>query len=418
VQERPQDPSSEEQELDEVRYGDPLHVVIDGIEPGRDVTIEANGGAGTSFAAFVVPDDATIDLSRDAPIAGDWEGVDGEGFLWSMKNPPLGALDLSVTVRVLDEDGIELASDRVERKYINQDIVVESLAQDRTRGVLALPQGDGPFPVVLVFGGSEGGTGTGEFNAMYLASLGYAAMGVGYFGATGLPATLEEVPIEILEEDLAALTADPRIDPERIVVMGGSRGGELALLLGAMFPEIISGVIAQVPSGVVWGAATVNDVSAWTYAGQPLPYMPRSGSFGEIVRDDSGVDHWHGRTMFLDDIEAAQPAELEAATIKVENFDGPILFLAGDDDQLWPSCVLADISVTRRNNDLDRVNCFPNAGHASVGVPGWSTLDSVELFDSAGNYYLVLGGSPQGNAQAIRAGDTATRAFLDDVFGP
>ncbi|HSR22267.1 MAG TPA: hypothetical protein VLW53_01865 [Candidatus Eisenbacteria bacterium] len=38
------------------------------------------------------------------------------------------------------------------------------------------------------------------------------------------------------------------MDPARLLVMGASRGGEAALLLGADFPDLIHAVAAYVPS--------------------------------------------------------------------------------------------------------------------------------------------------------------------------
>ncbi|MCC7112571.1 MAG: acyl-CoA thioesterase/BAAT N-terminal domain-containing protein [Deltaproteobacteria bacterium] len=421
VNERPHDPASVEVELPEVRYGDPLHVLLDGLPPGELVVLDSSGGAGTSRARFLVPEDGVVELARDAPESGDWQGADAEAFITQMRDPPGGALDLDLSVvvsRDADEDGEpdeELARASVHRRYIDEGLVVEEVHSGRTVGALALPPGEGPFPAVLVFGGSEGGTGTGVFHAMYLASLGYAALGVGYFDAAGLPSGLTDVPLEILEEDLAFLTADPRIDPERVVVMGGSRGGELALLVGVHFP-VVAGVIAEVPSGLVWGSGSDATGAAWTLDGAPLPYVPASDVEPEVEVDDAGAAHWRMRGMFLADMERAAAEALAAATIPAEEISGPVLFLSGDDDQLWPSCVLAEVAVARRRRSDDVVLCHPEAGHASVGVPGWSTVDSVESFHPALDGYLVLGGTAQGNGRALRANDTAVRAFLEAVL--
>lgn len=423
VDERPHDPDAAEEELPSARYGDPLHVQIDGLTPGALVIVDTHGGAGTSRARFAVPEDGIVDLARDAPLDGDWQSVDAEAFLSMMHDPPGGALDLDLTVVASsddDDDGepdAELARASVHRRFINEGLVVEEVQRGRTIGALALPPGDGPFAAVLVFGGSEGGTGTGEFTAMYLASLGYAALGVGYFGAAGLPPGLTDVPLEILEEDLAFLTADPRVDPERVVVMGGSRGGELALLVGVHFP-VVQGVIAEVPSGLVWGSATEASGAAWTLEGAPLPYVPASDAQPTATVDDDGVAHWRMRAVFLADIEAADADALAAATIPAEEIAGPVLLLSGDDDQLWPSCVLADIAAARRARSDDVVLCHPEAGHASVGVPGWSTVDSTEGYLADLDGFLVLGGTAQGNGRALRANDTAVRAFLQRVLGP
>jgi pimeloyl-ACP methyl ester carboxylesterase len=197
------------------------------------------------------------------------------------------------------------------------------------------------------------------------------------------------------------------------VVMGGSRGGELALLLAATFPDEIRAVVAGVPSGFVW--ANVEDPlrAAWTLDGAPLPFVPSSGAFADVTTDDAGDQHWATRSMFLADIAAAAPAALEDATIHVERFSGPILFLAGEDDQLWPSCPMTDVAVERHAHDDDEVHCFPGAGHASFGVPGWSSVGSDEAFLGDLGAWLVLGGDAQANGRAIRDGDTALRGFLE-----
>ena len=211
-----------------------------------------------------------------------------------MSDPPAGALDLTVTVRALAADDTELARDVVVRRYVDDGLFLEDVVDGTIVGTLALPDparfGPGPYPAVLCFGGSEGGAGSGVFRAMYLASLGVAAFGVAYFGEDGVPDELSEVPLEILEADLAFLAAHPDIDAARIGVMGGSRGGELALLLGAHFP-VVKAVVAQAPSGLVWGSVLSGAVSAWTLDGEPVPFVPSSGAFAEVVVDDDG-EHW------------------------------------------------------------------------------------------------------------------------------
>ncbi len=394
------------------RYGDPFTVVGDNFWPGDRVTLTADLHGLTASAVFEVTANGTIDLRRDAPREGAWSDVDAEGLLWSMDGAmAAGTLDLTVTVRARVDDR-EVAEVVLERRYIDDGLTVEEIADGTTRGILALPQGDGPFPAVLAFGGSEGGTGSGEFRALYLASLGVASLGVGYFGAPGLPDDLEEVPLEILEGDLARLASDPRIDPERIAVMGGSRGGELALLLGERFP-VVRGVIATVPSGLVWGATTGGDAAAWTDDGQPLAYVPWSGSMPEVNPGDDG-DRVTFRGSFLADVAAASPDQLDLATIRAERAAGPVLLIAGDDDQLWPSCVLAEVTMERlraAGRTGDALLCLPEAGHA-IGMPGWSTVDTVEVWRDDLDAYMVLGGTPQGNARASRVADTAIRAFL------
>lgn len=69
------------------------------------------------------------------------------------------------------------------------------------------------------------------------------------------------------------MRAQTWFDSRLLAVWGASRGGELALLLGATFPEI-NAVAAWVPSGVVFwalGIAEPGDTrprAAWTFRGR------------------------------------------------------------------------------------------------------------------------------------------------------
>jgi len=65
--------------------------------------------------------------------------------------------------------------------------------------------------------------------------------------------------------------AGSEVDPHAIGVIGGSRGGEAALLLGASFPQLAA-IVAEVPSGVAWGAprADGSETSSWTRGGVPV----------------------------------------------------------------------------------------------------------------------------------------------------
>lgn len=407
-------------ESDIARYGDPIHVVVEGLPPGETALLEFVGGAGVSWAEFVVRENGTVDLATDTPTAGTWSTANADGFLSTMANPPGGALDLSI--RAIVTVGPTLSLEKtITRRYVNQDLVVENVAFGTVRGVYARPPGDGPFGAILCFGGSEGGTGTGSFCATYWASLGYAVLGVGYFGAAGLPNDLTLVPLEILEQDIGYLLDQPDVAGDGVVVMGGSRGGELALLLASTFPSVVVGAVGQVPSGYVFGSVDGTDEAAWTVDGAPLAYIPSSGGTPPYIRGADGDYGYAFGPLFVDDIEAASEAERAAASIPVENASGPILLLAGDDDQLWPGCVLADVAWERLlstgHHDLhdDEYLCVDGAGHASVGVPGWSTV-GTSISDAFG-YPMLLGGTAEKNGIGTRESDTRTRAFMERVLG-
>lgn len=115
-------------------------------------------------------------------------------------------------------------------------------------------------------------------------------------------------------------------------------------------------------------------------------------------------------------------SELEQARIHVEDAGAPIMFIAGSDDQLWPSCVLSevamDVLIASGHADTygDELHCYESAGHW-IGLPGSSTLSSQRFFDADGGYWVEIGGTPAGVAAAQRDSNTKMRAFLERTLG-
>jgi len=117
----------------------------------------------------------------------------------------------------------------------------EQIVYARVEGVdLALdiyqPPGAGPFPAVLIVHGGGWDSGDREMErplGRHLAALGYVAVPVDYrLGAAGrFPAALHDLKSAV--RWVRARAVEYRIDPQRIAVVGGSAGGQLAALLGA-----------------------------------------------------------------------------------------------------------------------------------------------------------------------------------------
>lgn len=380
-----------------VRGDEPFAVRLRGLSSGERVVLaaafdDAFGQEWSSIATFEADGGGNVDTSRQAPVEGSYGSVDPMGLVWSALGPNLYAPPLPASpVRLEARVGAERAEARVGRFDLAEGARSEDVREDGLVGRLFSPGGTGDAPGVLVFGGSEGGLSPfAARQAALLASRGYAALALAYFkgeffepdGAEDLPKTLTRVPLEYFGRAIRWLRERGGVDGDRLGVLGTSRGGELALLLGATYPEL-GAVVSYAGSGAV-ASSPEGDEPAWTRRGEPVPYFrfPEDGS-SEIPRE-----------------------ELEGAKIPVERTNGPVLLIAAGDDAVWPSEELSRIAMDRleganRPHD-DRLAVYPEAGHA-IGVPYVPTGDSIARF----------GGTAEANARANEDSWKGATALLD-----
>lgn len=187
---------------------------------------------------------------------------------------------------------------------------------------------------MLVLGGSEGGLN--ESTAALLASRGYAALVLAYFGLEGLPQELIEIPLEPFARVLDWLAAQDAVDAARLALFGASKGAEAALLVASRRADVRA-VIAHAPSDVVWQGISVDPMAAprssWREGGEGLPFVPY------VFTEAMFMGMQPGEPLALEPMYrfSLKAYEGEAAHIPVERIGGAILLVSGGDDQLWPS---------------------------------------------------------------------------------
>src|SRR5688572_11223870 len=338
----------------------PVRIELKGFPARTPVTLTAtlrfpSGARWQSLATFMTDDAGIVDVSRQAPTSGTYEGVAPMGFIWSAERSagPTGPLATDFVTRpwLIDveaeaADGTRTAT-TLERRLMAPGVTRHMIRTAGIVGTLFLPAGDGPHPALIVLTGGNGGLD--EPMAAIFASRGYAALALAYFRAEGLPRGLVNIPLEYFETAIRWMRAQPWLRDRLLAVWGPSRGGELALLLGATFPEI-NAVIAAVPSGVVFwalGLAEAGDIrprASWTYRGKPLPYL-QEGNPGDTSATADRSRPIAFSTLYRSQLRDTRA--VERATIPVENTRGPILLVSGTDDQMWPSSDLADIAMRR-----------------------------------------------------------------------
>jgi dipeptidyl aminopeptidase/acylaminoacyl peptidase len=136
------------------------------------------------------------------------------------------------------------------------DVLVESPAGP-IHALMALPEGEGPYPTVFDIHGGPTAHDEDVYDARTSAFVdaGYAVVLVNYRGSTGYGSVWRdaiEADVGFIElADVAAvrqaLVDNGTIDPLRTAVSGGSWGGYLALLAAGTQPELWASVTAIVP---------------------------------------------------------------------------------------------------------------------------------------------------------------------------
>ncbi|MFT4889110.1 MAG: dienelactone hydrolase [Halobacteriales archaeon] len=235
------------------------------------------------------------------------------------------------------------------------------------------------------------------FTATMLASHGYPALAVKYVGPEGpIPDDLLEVPLAYFDRAAEWLRGRSTVRDGDLGVYGASKGGEGALFLAA-YADWVGAVVADVPSGVAFEGLTPEwrwaGSSSWAVDGDHVPYVPGGGCFADTT--DDGL--YRMAAAYECALSGADEGVVADATFPVENCDGPILCVSGEQDEMWPSPRLSEFVVDRlREHDApDRIDhrAYEKAGHA-IPIPYRPTYGL-----SAGNGFL-LGGTPKGNANA------------------
>jgi dienelactone hydrolase len=349
----------------------PIDLRVTGAPPGSSVEVtaslvDADGVEWYSTMTFAADATGTVDLSEQAPDSGAYDGVAPMGWLWSMRSDadvPFATLTApEVTVDLAANAAGKRAERSITRVLYDDGLTVHRVEREGLVGTLYVPSSDGPHPGVLSLHGS-GGPSSGRFPRL-LASHGFATFAVEYFGdAEPLPDRLARIPLSYVDVAADWLRDRDAVGGDRLGVVGSSRGGELALLLGARY-NWAGAVVTYAGSGVAYD--TPDGTPAWVVDGEPVPHI--SGR-GEPERVDGRV---LTRPVLERGLDAASEADRRAATIAVEETDGPVLLLSGTADGVWPAGRLSEIAVER----LERENfehpfehrSYEGCGHL-IGVP-------------------------------------------------
>jgi len=212
----------------------------------------------------------------------------------------------------------------------------------KLRGYFAVPPNhpqDQRYPSLLILGGSEGGIWKAQVDLW--ASRGYVALGVAYHKGyneanaalspiaheyksglalehwSSVPNALADIEISSFEAALECLKNHPLVAGDiKPALIGTSRGGELALLLGTIYPDAFKAIVALVPCGTINGGWSWNpdyedryNLTAWLKDGTPSKPIDVTKINAPIFAASGGKDTiWAG-------IEGLNPDSINAKKI-------------------------------------------------------------------------------------------------------
>ena len=219
--------------------------------------------------------------------------------------------------------------------------------------------------VVIVISGSNGGMRLTEKEARFYHENGIPALALALFKTKQTQRNLERVPIEYVKRAVKWLK---RLGYQKIGIDGLSKGSELALIAGSMFPDI-SCVIARVPSYFVSEGLRKSGISknpsgtsCWSYQGKELPFAPyRSRKFNMLKM------LMKEKELHILTFNKGKKVTPETV-IPVEKLNGPVLLLSSRKDEVWESYKSAAIMEKRLTNAGFKYPhkhiAFPHLGHA------------------------------------------------------
>jgi dienelactone hydrolase len=392
-----------------------VRITVQGLIPGELITIRARTTAAdkrmwqsqASFRANVL---GNVVVATQAPVSGTYNSVDAMGLFWSMSAASeqkegnadflsVGDPRAPIMTRIEAEShGRVFATVDVRRWFQPETVRVTDVRDAGLAARFYEPVTGGRHPGLILLGGSEGGYD--QRDAPLYAARGYCAMSLAYFGLPGLPATLQNVPLECVKRAIDWMRACPSVEIDRIGIIGGSRGSELALLAATRFPELRA-VVVMKPSHVVWeglNARGYPDGAPFTYQSKPLTYVPNHITLGlawQYVTHAFGGPPPPLAPMFLHDLGDREA--VGKATIPVERINGPVLLLSGKDDQLWPSALMSDKVIERLKQ---HGHPFRDEHVAYDGVGHFIPTSYLPTAGSRRGLKFAIGGSPQPTARA------------------
>lgn len=377
-----------------VRSGDPVTISLTGLAPGAKVEIVAerwwwgwpNSSLHRSTATYTVDPAGRVNLTTAAPLSGSYTGADAAGLFWSMAavagERADRTLDDVTLVAKMNGRVVTTAKVTFQRRHPS---LIERPVQGFPGAILHRLPGAERLPIIIVVGGSEGGSPA--YLGRKFAAYGYAAVSMPYHSPKWresqeipeLSPDFADIPVDRIGDMKKWIGSQADLDSGRIGMWGVSKGGEYAMLAATKYPWL-KAVVGIVPSDVVWegwgpGVTQDDSRSSFSWRGRPLPFVPYLGMREMLKR---AATHGISFRIPQDAGRRAHPERAVAARIPVERYKGAMLVAGGGLDKSWDSAGMSLNIVERRAEAglKTKLLAFSEADHFLTG-DGWEPTASA-----------------------------------------
>ncbi|XP_055989788.1 peroxisomal succinyl-coenzyme A thioesterase-like [Sorex fumeus] len=380
-------------------WDEPVRILASGLAPGQRVTLRASlrDEKDTLFRAharYCADAQGRLDLARAPALGGSFAGLEPMGLFWALEpDKPFWRFlkrDVQTPFAVQLEvwDGHDPEPERLlgqtehERHFLGPGVRREPVRAGRVRGTLFLPPGPGPFPGIIDIFGVGGGLL--EYRASLLASHGFATLALAYYDFEDLPKNFDTINSDYFEEAVSYMVQHSQVKGPGIGLLGISLGADICLYMASFLENI---------------TATVSINGSGFSGSRPMHY--KQTSIPPLGHDLKRVKVTFSGLLDIVDIRNDIVGGYEnPCMIPMENAEGPILFIVGEDDHNWRSEMYAQRACERlqaHGKEKPLVLSYPGTGHYIE--PPYFPMCPASLHRVV-NKPVIWGGEPRAHSKA------------------
>ncbi|KAB7494656.1 hypothetical protein Anas_04980 [Armadillidium nasatum] len=265
------------------------------------------------------------------------------------------------------DPSIVLDSVKHERVYMTEKTTRIPVREGRLRGTLFIPEGEGPFPGVIDLFGTNGGLL--EYRSAQFAARGIASLTLAYFAFEDLPKEMKENDLSYFEEGIDYLLSHPKVKKNGVVVVGVSKGGDIACSMGAFLPKV-KGVVSI-------NSLAVNAMCPLKYKDMIIPELPFHAEKVKFL----------GPNVISSYEMSSDSEDFPEAHIPMHKSDAEFLFICAKEDGNWKTIP-----------QIFQVIKYDGAGH--LIEPGYAPFSFATYHKTVPGGALFWGGNAKDHSVA------------------